>query len=514
MTARGEGLLSTGNQTRDSNAPARCLPWLAWLAILAVFVALRARGIGHLLIWDEAMDLCSVRAFITRSHDAFSNVFWAHPPLFPLLMGMLAPLRAGFAERCEWLSLGVQGVNLLLLFLLTRRLAGVRAALWACAILACLPGAVFFDVWIKRDHLVVAFSLLALLALSYRGVLLAGVCLGAALLTKESALFYVVAVAGLAPCLAGGRERWRNPLGILAVAAMASAWWYVLFSNMLGTYVRFAMGRDAALTGWNRSWTYYLERLWLDLGPIALALLVGGLLAGIVRRRTTVPPAVPAQPPQSALRFWPLAVLIPAYVYLGLARGKAPWLTMALYPAWAAAAAMALETLWTALRHRCPSRSAAAIATAVIAAALLFTAARRDHATAQQQMGFGQWWGSQASREAALALNRAVRPGEHVLITPFYYWGDDPVLMPCPIFTYYLNDTPVLLASARLTPAQLVELVRRNRIEWALLSPPPVTGEAGLLNPLIATYGLRPEPLPGAILFRTAGLWEQPAATP
>ena len=255
------------------------LPWLAWLGILGAFVALRARGVGHLLMWDEAMDLASVRAWITSSHDAFSNAFWAHPPLFPLMMTGLAPLRAGFAERAEWLSIAVQAVNLFVLFLLNRRLFGTAVALLACAALACLPGAVFFDAWIKRDHLVVTFGLLALLALDGRRSLLAGLLLGFALLSKESALFYVAGVVALIPFVYGKGERVKNAAGILVVAAAASVWWYALFSIMSGIYIRFALGRDADLSGWNQPWTYYLGRTWLDIGPVALAVLVAGLAA-------------------------------------------------------------------------------------------------------------------------------------------------------------------------------------------------------------------------------------------
>ncbi len=260
------------------------LPWLAWLGILGVFVALRARGVGHLLMWDEAMDLASVRAWVTSSRDAFSNAFWAHPPLFPLLLARLAPLRTGFAERAEGLSIAVQAVNLFLLFVLNRRLFGSAIALLACAALAGLPGAVFFDAWIKRDHLVVTFGLLALLALDRRRGLMAGVLLGFALLAKESALFYLAAVLVLVPLAFKRGERVKNAAAILATAAATSVWWYVLFSTFSGTYLRFALGRDPGLSGWNQPWTYYLERTWLDVGPVALAVLAAGLGTWVVAR--------------------------------------------------------------------------------------------------------------------------------------------------------------------------------------------------------------------------------------
>lgn len=497
----------------------RLFPWLAWLAILVIFLTLRVRGIGHLLIWDEAMDLCSVRAFVTSSRDAFSNAFWAHPPLFPLLMAGLEPLRAGFAERCQALSISVQAINLLLLFLLNRRLFGTPTALLSCAVLACLPGAMFFDVWIKRDHLVVCFGLLTLLALSHKRVLSAGVLLGAALLSKESALFYVAAVLLLTPRLFPRREGWRNLAGIAVIAVAAAGWWYALFAIMGRTYLRFALGRETVLTDWNRPWTYYVERIWLDLGPVALMLLAAGGMAAIislVRRRATQPPPTSHLPP-SPLRLWPLAVLIPAYLYLGLARGKAPWLTMVLYPAWATAIGFCAHALFTSIAGEAPvpagrgRRFMARGVAAVIGILLALTAWQQNYADEQERLGFGQRWGSAASRQAAETLNRLAGHGQRVLITPFWYWGDDPILTPCPIFSYYLNGMPVLLKSFHMTPDEFVGTVRSNRIHWAMLSPPPGIGESGLLNPLISAHGLKPHALSGCVVFQTESLW-QPAA--
>jgi hypothetical protein len=408
-------------------------------------------------------------------------------------------------------------------------------------------------VWIKRDHLVVFFSLLTLLALSHERVLSAGVLLGAALLAKESALFTVATILVLAPRQFPGREGRRNLAGLVLVAAAASVWWYALFGIMTRTYLRFALGRETVLTGWNRPWTYYVERAWLDLGPAAVAVLAAGGVAmavTFVYRKTRGAAMLNAQRPTpnnqrptednphldvgrwvlgvgrsfrmtaSPLRFWPLAMLVPAYVYLGLARGKAPWLTMVLYPAWATAIGYSAGALYTVIAGSPPAlarqgrRLAAGLAVAAILAALVFTAWRRDYDVEQERLGFGQRWGSTASRQAAATLNDLVSPGQRVLITPFWYWGDDPIPTPCPIFSYYLKDMPVLLKSFHMTPDEFVDTVRSNRIHWALLSPPPVTGEAGLLNPLIHTHGLQPRVLSGCVVFRTDGLWETASATP
>ncbi|HIL71898.1 MAG TPA: hypothetical protein EYG38_18860, partial [Verrucomicrobia bacterium] len=54
--------------------------WGALCLCLVLFVALRSEFIGHLLVWDEAMNLCTVQSFATQGSDDFSNWFWTHPP--------------------------------------------------------------------------------------------------------------------------------------------------------------------------------------------------------------------------------------------------------------------------------------------------------------------------------------------------------------------------------------------------------------------------------------------------
>jgi len=61
-----------------------------FLCIL-VFAALRIRWLGHLLVWDEAMSLCTIRSLLSHGTDDFSNWFWRHPPLFSLLTALLQP---------------------------------------------------------------------------------------------------------------------------------------------------------------------------------------------------------------------------------------------------------------------------------------------------------------------------------------------------------------------------------------------------------------------------------------
>src|SRR5688572_12926435 len=110
--------------------------WLLLAGCVALFIVLRARWVGHLLVWDEAMALCTARSFIAGAVDPFAAWFWRHPPLHSVLLLALSPLQPGFAERAEILSIGVAVINQLLLFQLNRRVFGAPVALWSAFIIA------------------------------------------------------------------------------------------------------------------------------------------------------------------------------------------------------------------------------------------------------------------------------------------------------------------------------------------------------------------------------------------
>src|SRR5688500_11535636 len=142
-----------------ANQQATRVTWLFLAGCVVLFIALRARWVGHLLVWDEAMALCTARAFLAGADDPFAAWFWRHPPLHSVLLLALRPLQPGFAERAELLSIGIAVINQLLLFQLNRRVFGTAVGLWSAFIVALLPASAFYDSWIKQDHLVVTFGL-------------------------------------------------------------------------------------------------------------------------------------------------------------------------------------------------------------------------------------------------------------------------------------------------------------------------------------------------------------------
>lgn len=302
------------------------------LLLLFLWLRVLGGGIGHLLSWDEAMNLLSVRAAAAGGFDGYAPWFWRHPPfLNVLLLGLLPGDGRGFAERAEWLMLVVAGVNLVLLMWLTRRTFGTRAALWAGFWLAVMPGAVFYDSWIKQDALVTLCGLAAVSLFLTRHSLYAGVALGFAFLAKETALFYALAVF-LLWCLRPSRERRVRSLGaVMLTCALISAWWYLLFSTTVREFweqfIQGQSGVDAGTRAWAQPWYYFLQKLPLDLGlSTSLFCLLGG---GFVLSRCRLSAA--ARGPYPAL-LWPLAALAPALVILTVSRLKTPWFLMSLYP--------------------------------------------------------------------------------------------------------------------------------------------------------------------------------------
>lgn len=504
----------------------RALPWaLGAAACLALYAFLRIRWVGHLLTWDEAMDLLTVRAFVSRGHDTYAEWFWRHPPLYCLLMSLLQPLRTGFAERVETMNVLLGMVNAALLGWLALRLWGRRAALWSLFMVAVLPASMFFDVWVKRDHPVLTFALPALLCLLSRRCLAAAVLLGLALLCKLTAVFYWGAALLLWAAGAAGPRRLRDAVALAVVPALASGWWYLIVSPLnaaarsgaphgspgwaalspanLVYLLRFATSGENV---WRQPWHYYLSELPGALGYAGLALAAGGaallLWAGLSRKED----GTTFRAKGAIAGAWPLAVLAPSYLLLSLLPSKVLWVPIVLYPAWAAAQAVAAAAAVAAAGRLAPRlpQVARGLAASAIALAMLVPALRMDYAATLERAGLGraEAW----SRAAAEAVNAHVRDTDRFLVTSFHYWSGQRA-QACPIFVYYLERRPeTLVRSHRATFAQLVDDVRKFRIDWVLASPAPGAAASDVLGGFTRSLGLPPIPCGRACLFHTSGI--------
>lgn len=511
----------------NSRGHALLWPWIGAVLLAAGFVTLRARWIGHLLTWDEAMNLLTVRSLTAGGSDFYSLWFWRHPPLFHLFTTLLDPLRPGFAERAEWLTLGWWTAGLIPFYILNRRAFGTGVALTALFCLAVMPGAVFFGTWIKEEPLVILFGTSAMLWFNRRRYGLAGLALGLAFLSKELALFYALAVAVLWGLRSPQERRGRELATTAAATLLTAAWWYLWFSVSVRHFWRFATGDAAAENvNWSGSWHYYFDKLPGDLGWVGVGWLVAGtLVTGVgwwhARQRRVTSPQPPG-PTAKELTLWPLAMLLPALVVISAARGKTPWLTLTLYPAMATLQALGLVAVlrglprWLPQAPRAVVRGVAAMIVAVTAAVLTVPRLGDSYEALAGRQSPILLTGARLSAQAATAMNFLVHDGERVLLTPMNYWNMGPAPAPCPIFVYYFRPAPVVVRPNTLSAAELAGTVRDYQIDWAMLSPAPGAGERDLLLPLVRDFGLRPAYRTGVCVFRTTPLWRQasPAASP
>ena len=495
--------------------------WAACAACLVVFVWLRFRAVGHLLLWDEAVDLMASQAFSVQTITLWSSRFWYHPPAYLALVSLLDPLENGFAERAEMLSIIINAAAWAAMVWLNRRVLGSMVALWSAFFLAVMPCAVFFDVWIKGGSFVALFSLCAIMLLWKGMPLMAASCLGFAFLDKETAVLLAFS-AGL---LTLADRRFRHAWTLVAMAAIVpaiSAWWFIFFSNSTRNNATFAVVAEA----WYQPWHFYLAHMPHTLGIPACALALLGIVcllarlwrAGRGRWRTIAH--------RPLYRSWPLVVALPSYLLLSALPSKVPWVTTAFHPALATLAGMGMAWLCAAggrmsrlARPRSPAARMAlgAFRYAFIAAVAVFSvvvAARRTHEAEQQALGCDFWDASHTSFSIAQKLNSLATNDQSVLFTTFHFLGDGFDKMPCPVFEYYLRrDVGRSFVRHTLTADQCVQCVLTNHIDWVVLSPNPKPGLRDLLLPLKNKYGLTPVKLPCAWIFNTTALYTNSMAS-
>jgi len=497
-------------------------------------IVLRTGGIGHLLIWDEAADLCAYRAFAAGSNDYFAQRFWHHPPAFGSAVQLLAPLEPGIAERIEWMALLVNTSSLLVLAVFVRRVCGPATANWASFFLAVMPGAIFFDVWIKGGPFVVLFALCAFHAQVVGRFALAALCMGFAFLDKELAAFPAIAMGILA--LLDRRSRQVKCLVLMAgITAATAGWWYLIFSGSNRYFFQLAAGVSSDNWLWRRSWDYYAVRAFHDFGWWGIALLAAGvaeLVARVVRRRPS-----PDDPVGTVVyQWWPLIMLVPAFVVLQAAHNKSPWLVTSLYPACATLQAVGAVALVATVRsvtgryagnRRWLHVAAAALASLALAGASLATVMTRSYESAQKNMGVGMYEQARVGHAAAAAFNRLATEDQPTLITSFYYNRDYFKLIPCPIFTWYMKRQPMVFRPYDLPFNEGLALITNYRLDWAVVSPEPgyaadnwrsemarrgiaLSAVIDFLRPVVPGDDSICEPEHAVYIFRTTPLHERP----
>jgi 4-amino-4-deoxy-L-arabinose transferase-like glycosyltransferase len=318
---------------------------------------------GHLLTWDEAMNICSARSLFSLGNDHFSNWFWRHPPLYSTLTLALSPLREGFITRVELLNIVLGAINLFLLFILNKKFFGLIIASASVFLLSIMPGSIFFDLWIKRDHLAVTCGLLALYSLANRKYAFSALAAGLGILCKETFVFLYVPIFLLTVMERSNKPSRPVRIALITVIPLlTSFWWFIIASRQgslssIGNHFQFAF---ASNTTWYGGLDFYPSLTGELLGPAGILLLIGGILVAIICVRKF----------GAKVLAWPLLFLLLPLIFLAVIPRKVPWIVIVFLPGLATAQALAAGALLERITAPRNSRFIA-IAASVIGASLL-----------------------------------------------------------------------------------------------------------------------------------------------
>jgi 4-amino-4-deoxy-L-arabinose transferase-like glycosyltransferase len=285
----------------------------AWLVVLGLW--LLGAGVDRLWItldhrvpsWDPADNLTNSLNFwwMLQQPHGFSGTWWTefwqrsskYPPLLFATTALLQNWVGRGADQALLVNLGFSAILLISVYKLGKHLFSPLVGLWAAGLCLLLP-----RLYTNRIQYFMDFPLTAIVAASFClltfwrdekarsrqwfWALSFGCCFGLAVLTKQSALFFLVVPLLWVSLRALQQRNWERVLqlisGSLLTLAIALPWvctnWIFQISAGFNSNVKSAANEgDPALNTW-QAWAYY----WNDLpDAISLPLLVVPLV-GIV----------------------------------------------------------------------------------------------------------------------------------------------------------------------------------------------------------------------------------------
>jgi 4-amino-4-deoxy-L-arabinose transferase-like glycosyltransferase len=429
---------------------------LSLAALSALFILLRIRYIGHLLMWDEAWNILSLRAYVAdAAKDPFYWFYNFHPPLYMFLASLLEPFKSGFDMRAEFLSLAVSYGCFVVMFALAAGTGGWRYASLSGIFLSVMPLSMAYDTWVKRDNLACLLGYSAILMLFRKKYFWCGVLLALSCLSKENAAFFMAAAVALLFILKAERPLAKTSLIFFLVFAM-SGWWYLGAGGSLQRFVDFYFSENIYQGTWSRGPFYYILKLLPDLGPVQLALLVPGLVflvyTALLRgKRRWITPAVILA-----------CVYLPVSVFLST---KTPWISLSAAPAAAMVSAGGMMLLLKYAKRYAVIQPLAAIL--VILAVI--QGVNFSYSGYHERTYPNGWPGALSSRKLAYYLNSRMEEDDRLLITHFAYW-DMPA---CPVFLYYWDRHPVKVINGNTPPEKVMEAIKNGGFSWVVVADSP-----------------------------------------
>jgi len=433
-------------------------PSLLLAASLLLFILLRLRHFGHLLLWDEAQFVLYARSFVEGARDPqwfyWSRFFHLHPPAYLYVCSAFYRLRGGDSPGAYMTVSLLFGLgNLLVLYRLSSHLFGRRVAAWSALFLSVFPALTFFDVWIKQDAAAAFFSTLSIYLFARKRYGPAGAALGLGMLCKETAVFALLTV-GVWAMARRNRDALRGAAVCGLIAAVLCSWWYLFVSDYVGHFADFFLGRGTEAGIWRQPWHYYLSGLPTDLGWAATCLAAWGCLVCLRRAGRG-----------DGDSLLPLCWFLPTYAFLSFSAGKPYWMVTTALPALALLAGTGAEALarWAFERAVGSRGTALALILAILlAAGPALGGLAMGEADYNGRRYDAYWEQAVASRDDALFLAGSMLPGERVAVifNSRDIW--DPTLM------YYFGRPGLVPAESAFLgdPGEMARRVEEMGIGW------------------------------------------------
>jgi 4-amino-4-deoxy-L-arabinose transferase-like glycosyltransferase len=446
---------------------------ITYLTLFLLYITPRFFQTGHVLAWDEAWNLCALRS-LAEGNSIFSLQYWRHPPIYMELGRLLQPLLPGFAERLEILSIILSGAAMLVTVYLVKGILGKRTAVYSGIVWALMPGAVFFETWIKRDPVVALFGMLAWLLLFQNKYLAAGLILGLAFLGKETAVFYVPALA--LTVLAFRLLKARLALFWLAVGPLIVAgWWFIFMARGGAGFVSFFLGKSLEGRSFSQPGWYYLNKLALYLGRPGLILFLIGLCSAMISCRRSK-----EKGNNGYMQTMPLLLLFPALAVISLSVGKPAWMLIPLTPALAILCGQG----WRRISGFMPVPLSHVLLVLVMTVALSGFHYNRYF----KAMSPKQFEHVKISLTTAAMINDNVKDNERLLILPMLY-RDGPRMLD-PIMYWELRSGMKIIRTLdmEIDYQKLITFIERKKIDWILMSPVDGSDQQDVFNELVEEY--------------------------
>lgn len=427
-----------------------------FIIVSLIFIYLRAKTLDHLLMWDEARNMISLRAFLTNNYlDPFYRNYFLHPPLYMTFAAFAFPFKAGLGVRLELLSLFFSYLTLLVVYVLSAKTGGWKYAFLSGFFLSLMPVSIGYDTWIKRDGLASCLGYLAILLLLKRRFLWCAVTLSFSMLAKENALFFLLAATAILFVLKEKMVLKKIAL-IYGIVIIFSGWWYLGFSSMPADLFNIYLSAQNNVSSWANSSIYYFKKLLPDLGlPMLTFFLIGicYILYLFFQKKEYR---------------WSLPLIIFLCVYVPssfIIMSKTPWLSVSAAPALAMiAAAGALFLLRSARRLKF-----LLIIVTLLSIFLVHNGLSFSYPAYHMKTYPNGWSGANNSRMLAVYLNGHMRSTERLMITQFCYWGA-PLCSVCPVFLYYYNGGPVYIIDGRDSAGEVIKEIVKNKISWFVVA--------------------------------------------